>query len=73
MAAADLHLDPFPAVVGHVQGVTTVPVDLAGDASSDWEALNGDADPASAAAAGLEEIVHALDPCLANLKPGAVG
>ncbi len=74
MAAADLHLDPFPAVVGRVQGVTSVPADLVEDASSDWAALNGDVDPpASAAAVGLEETVHALGPCLENLKPGAVG
>ena len=67
------HLDPFPAVAVRVQGVTTVPEDLVEDASSDWVALNDDADPASTAAAGLEEIVHAWGPCLENSKLGAVG
>jgi hypothetical protein len=73
LAAEDLHLDPFPAVVGRVQGVITIPVDLVEDASSDWAALNGDADPESAVAAALEEIVHELGPCLESSKPGAVG
>ena len=72
MAAEDPHLDPFPAVADRVQGVSTVPV-LAGDASSGWAALNGDADPASAAAAGQVEIVRASGPCLENLKSGAAG
>ncbi len=68
--AAAPHLDPFPAVAGRVQGVTKVL--LVEDASSDWVALNGDVGPALAAAAGLEEIVHAFDPCLENVKPGVV-
>jgi hypothetical protein len=73
LAVAGPHLDPFPAVAGRVQGVTAVPVDLVEGASFDWAALNGDADPALTAAAGLEETVHAWGPCLENLKLGAVG